>query len=84
MEYSVKATDLCRAMGITVTRCDGNGHFIKEEGPTDDFELTPILTRKEEELLQKRDELLEMDDEDFVREVGSMSSDDLENMLKFC
>lgn len=81
--YSLKATDLARAMGITVVNCDGNGHFIEEKGPIDDFELTPVLTPREEELLRKRDEILNMDHSDFIREVTNLTDETLQGILNF-
>ena len=71
MVISVKATDLTRAMGIDTYRVS-SGKVTK---------LPPLSI--DEVICKKRDELLKMDDKDFYHEVGSMSSDELESMLRF-
>ena len=71
--YSAKATSFARAMGITCV-----------DFSDDKAKVLPPMTQKElkaEMISNKRDELMTMPEEEFNREIGSMSSDELELLL---
>ncbi|MCQ2081618.1 MAG: hypothetical protein MJZ11_08160 [Lachnospiraceae bacterium] len=71
--YAAKATSFARAMGITCV--DFTGGEAKVLPPMTQEEL------KTEMISNKRNELMTMPEEEFYKEVGSMSSDELEAIL---
>lgn len=71
--YAAKATSFARAMGITCV--DFTGGEAKVLPPMTQEDL------KAEMISNKRDELVAMPEEEFKKEIGSMSSDELEAIL---
>lgn len=70
--YSAKATSFARAMGITCV--DFTGGKAKVLPPMTQEDL------KAEMISNKRNELMAMPEEEFNKEIGSMSSDELETL----
>lgn len=71
--YSAKATSFARAMGITCVGFTGGKAKVLPPMTQEDL--------KAEMISNKRDELLVMPEEEFYKEVRSMSSDELESLL---